>query len=237
MKRIILLSLLIGVLTFPCMVYADSILVTGSDLIGSRSTPELSGIVATDGWDAENGGFTISWNINYDSGVWNYSYTFNNVSGGVPNPDMSHLILEVSPIITEANLSSYLWDFKVNEEITGFDVLGPKEWESGNENPYIPGVIYGIKFDDLEDGSYLFTFKSTQAPIWGDFYTKDGQQSGTWATAWNTGFGTDPTLGTTDFTKWIPTPDTLQVPEPGILILLGIAMSAIGVASWKIRKL
>ena len=27
------------------------------------------------------------------------------------------------------------------------------------------------------------------------------------------------------------------VPEPGILILLGLAMSAIGVASWKIRKL
>ena len=29
----------------------------------------------------------------------------------------------------------------------------------------------------------------------------------------------------------------LTVPEPGILILLGIAMSAIGVASWRIRKL
>jgi hypothetical protein len=27
------------------------------------------------------------------------------------------------------------------------------------------------------------------------------------------------------------------VPEPGILILLGIAMSAIGAASWRLRKL
>jgi hypothetical protein len=31
--------------------------------------------------------------------------------------------------------------------------------------------------------------------------------------------------------------DMLAVPEPGILILLGIAMSAIGAASWRIRKL
>jgi hypothetical protein len=29
----------------------------------------------------------------------------------------------------------------------------------------------------------------------------------------------------------------IQVPEPGILILLGIAMSAIGMASWRIRKI
>jgi hypothetical protein len=29
----------------------------------------------------------------------------------------------------------------------------------------------------------------------------------------------------------------VPVPEPGILILLGIAMSAIGAASWKISKL
>ena len=31
--------------------------------------------------------------------------------------------------------------------------------------------------------------------------------------------------------------DQLVVPEPGILILLGIAMSAIGAASWRLRKL
>jgi len=31
--------------------------------------------------------------------------------------------------------------------------------------------------------------------------------------------------------------DTVQVPEPGILILLGIAMSAIGMASWRITKI
>jgi len=31
--------------------------------------------------------------------------------------------------------------------------------------------------------------------------------------------------------------DGVKVPEPGILILLGIAMSAIGAASWKISKL
>lgn len=30
---------------------------------------------------------------------------------------------------------------------------------------------------------------------------------------------------------------TVRVPEPGILILLGIAMSAIGAASWRLRKL
>jgi len=51
--------------------------------------------------------------------------------------------------------------------------------------------------------------------------------------------------GQTDYvtSKWYAAFDTQDylvpkpVPEPGILILLGIAMSAIGVASWKIRKL
>jgi hypothetical protein len=37
--------------------------------------------------------------------------------------------------------------------------------------------------------------------------------------------------------SFINNPTTTTVPEPGILILLGIAMSAIGMASWRITKI
>ena len=238
MKKIILLGLLVGIMTFPCMVCADTIFVTGSDLIGSRTTPDASGVVAADGWAAASGGFMLGWNISNVAGIWNYSYQIRNADGTVPTePNLSHIILEVSSIINDDNLARYLWDFNVSPASGD-----PQGYTTGGSNPNMPAAgIYGIKFDNPDNVEpylgYNISFKSTQAPIWGDFYAKDGKHDAVWATAWNTGFGTDPTSTTTSFVDWIPTPDTVQVPEPGILILLGLAMSAVGIASRYVRKI
>jgi hypothetical protein len=109
----------------------------------------------------------------------------------------------------------------------------------------MPDDLYGIKFtptDKTAASSYTFTFQSTQNPVWGDFYAKDGSGGGppplVWATAWNSSFGSDPTSLTTDFTPWIPVPDTesTRIPEPSSLLLLVLGSSAVLGSKLRSRK-
>lgn len=227
MKKILLITMV--VLVMAAHGWATPILVDSSNLIGLRSTPISLGLVASDGWTQENGGFKISWNISQVGDDWSYSYTFTKTDGSQLTKNVSHWILEVSPIITAENVYGYIFN-------TNFTLEGPEIWTESQSNPYMPEEIYGIK---LDTGLTIYTFMSTQAPIWGDFYAKDGKQSDIWATAWNTGIGTDP-IGS-PFTNWIPVLDTTNgggggqdVPEPGTLLLLGSGL--IGLAFYGRRK-
>ncbi|MCX5660272.1 MAG: VPLPA-CTERM sorting domain-containing protein, partial [Planctomycetota bacterium] len=80
-----------------------------------------------------------------------------------------------------------------------------------------------------KDPGATYTLVTDRAPVWGDFYTKDGVAGGLGAnTAWNTGFGTDAAADATDFTNWVATPDTVSaVPVPAAawmgLVTMGIA--------------
>lgn len=95
----------------------------------------------------------------------------------------------------------------------------------------MPHSFYGVKFDELNVYIVSFSFTSTQAPVWGNFYSKDGTVKDNPVVAWNTGLG-DPDNGV-----FIPRPDGIPVPEPGILLLLGIGMMGVGIASRSLRKI
>ncbi len=216
-----------------------------ASVIGSRTTPETNGIVASDGWEQPLGGFKISWDIEQvGADLWTYSYKLSNADGSMPtDPALSHFILEVSGDITDENWHTYFPDVTTGTVVEVEDFTATSD---GNSNPYLPGTLHGIKF---AGDNYIFEFTSTQAPVWGDFYAKDGkhldpESTKEFATAWNAGItGDGPTLETTDFTPWIPRPDgdglsppATIVPEPGLSVLGLSALLAGAVARRKAKK-
>jgi len=95
-----------------------------------------------------------------------------------------------------------------------------------------PTASSSVRFDDSDTAVYLIAgITGLSASSFGYFSYPGGGQGEYHAASHiqgitNTGQGTSGWIG-----------DGVPVPEPGILILLGIAMSAIGMASWRISKI
>lgn len=197
----------------------DSILVTSADWTGYRVTPAITGVDASDGsnWDAI--GVKVAWTITHSTttGLYTYTYTLTSGSDGDLVGGVSHFIIETSPSFTSANVKS-----------GSSTVTAPQTWNPSDTNgaqPYMPDDLFGVKFD-FGGSQPVYTLVTDRAPIWGDFYTKDGKggQTSVFNAAWNTGFGTDPTSSTSSFANWIPTPDTLSGdPNPNVLVPLPAA--------------
>ena len=135
---------------------------------GSLSTP--SGVIATGNWA---NGFMISWDVELQANSsWLYSYSFNDLAGNNLIGTPSHLTLEVSPNVT----SDDFWGYNGVSEMGDID-----------------GIANALKLD-WEADNYMFY--SWRAPVWGDFYAKDGSDDEILVTAFNTGFiNTDPQVG------------------------------------------
>ncbi len=225
------------------------ILVLQSDWTGSRSTPSGNGLVGLSKWaDDPSGGLKVSWNISLSGGIYTYAYTFLDRDGTAIDPNVSHFLLEVSPTFTLANLLSKNFTAVAPQTYTK-DPLSPGNTSPGGNgaNPNLPADIFALKLDTGSDsvgGTYTFT--TDRAPVWGDFYVKDGSggKGKPANSAWNVGIGTDPVLnGTyanTSFLNWIPTPDTVSsltaVPEPSSLVSCAIGgLVGLGLA-WRRRR-
>ena len=171
------------------------------------------GITATDGWDSTSTIF--SWdvsNVGSSGGfiLWQYDYTFT-----VPTKSPSHFIIEVSPdAITN--------DFSILSGSSSGGVATYSPSDMGNSNVNMPENMRGFKFDNGDDLTESISFTTTRAPVWGDFYSKDGKfnPGGIWVTAWNDGFSTsdtDPVAGPSNgsLNNHILRPNgTVLVPEP-----------------------
>ena len=132
---------------------------------GNISSSPGGGMYATAQWGA--GGATLSWNVDdvTNLGFWTYSYTWSGTTKA-----LSHISIEVSDNFTSQNI------FKTTG--AGINPTAPDTYNStsqGNSNPGIPGDLFGIKWDTTSDPTvYMFSIVSDRAPMWGDFYAKDG---------------------------------------------------------------
>ena len=181
---------------------------------GSMSSPVATGIDGTGTWIAP-GPTTISWTVLPDAGYWTYSYRIEvpETEGG----EVSHFIIETSPNFS----SSDIWDIVFTEGSSGKTEI-MEHAAGGGGNPGMPTNVYGIKFDETTGRILDFSYKSSRAPMWGDFYIKDGKVGGVTNAAWNAGFAApDPTVAFHDGPEqWhMLVPDTV-VPEPATLSVL-----------------
>ncbi len=203
---------------------------------GSISTP--SGVYATPKWDHANGGFKLGWEISQQGdGNWLYKYNVTNASGNDLGKGLSHLIIELSPNATENDF----WSFK--QDGSSFDNWEIDTYSGANpSNPGMPGAMYSMKLDGAGLTKTAFEFMSTRAPVWGDFYAKDGKHNQQDVIAYNMDFlQVDPTApaqnglllndaGAPIYKILRPDTHTTVVPEPTTIMLLGAGLAGIGLA-------
>ncbi|MHC4742502.1 MAG: hypothetical protein ACYS8Z_11360 [Planctomycetota bacterium] len=197
MQRQIIGAVLVMALTTCSFGVSYSGSITGGD-----------GLFGTDGWSNAS----LSWTVtDLGGGIWEYNYLFE-----VDRKDISHMQIEVS--------DSFTMDNYLSGPSAELDTWGPGL--HGNSDPGIPDDMYGLKFG----GSGLvndITFTSDRAPVWGDFYAKDGvdPKSGHIDVyAHNVGFfnpDADPEIAPPmngAFRGHILVPDTVTIPPPGPVI-------------------
>ncbi|OHB76349.1 MAG: hypothetical protein A2Z25_21165 [Planctomycetes bacterium RBG_16_55_9] len=173
------------------------------------------GLFATEAWADPT--TTLSWGVTAVDSFWHYEYTFT-----VPKKDLKHAIIEVSDTFEESDLK--------NPDPATYEL---DTYHPGKYNPGLPGDIYGLKFEDFEDDTTMWTwsFDSTRAPVWGDFYAKDGKVCKNYVYAYNSGFLVEPDVET----GHISVPDTttvVPVSPAALLSLIGLSFAGL-----KLRKL
>ena len=182
-------------------------------------------LIGTSPWDTNSS--NLSWTV-YDNSItghWTYEYIFT-----VPSKDISHVIIEVSDNFSVGNII---------ETSSGRDPDAPKTYSPGGSNPGMPDDLFGIKWDTSGDPLiYSFYIVTDRAPMWGDFYAKNGVHQGSDVYAYNSQFGINTTalIDNGNAGGWVLVPDTGTgiIPEPSTFLLLGTGL--LGIAAIRYRR-
>jgi hypothetical protein len=210
-----------GIVIFTLTIASSGICLGNSTIYTGCLSVADGGLTAYGGWDCPS--TTLSWIVDNTTtpDKWHYSYTLT-----VPYKDISYMIVEASNgdnPFTKSNLFS-----PSSDPANWIGSIEVHSFTIGNSTPYMPEAIYGIKFDTCGDSTDVtVSFDSDRAPVWGDFYAKDGiVQCDGWTALYNTGFTVgdcDPTAAVRcgSFQNHLPVPDS-RIPAPGAIILVCI---------------
>lgn len=209
MKKLLSLIIVFAALT---LIASPAMAITYT---GSISTP--AGITASAPWaDSMVISWTVSQNVDFS---WHYDYSFNYELKAI-----SHMIIAISP---NAETGDF-WDSNHGNLQVGM-------YYPGGSNPGLPSNFYGLKIDVPQGADATsFWFDSNKAPVWGDFYIKDGKDGGNEVYAYNSTFGDglhehDPLAnGSVGYKILRPDTFTTTIPEPSTLLLLGSALAMAG---------
>jgi hypothetical protein len=190
-----------------------------AEAVGCRSTTNAAQLTGVGSWDGTAGSIQVCWDVAFVTGAWEYEYTVSTFAGtSTSNRKLSHLWLEVTDGATAEEFA--LTNATIDD--------GPKSHSGGPADTGFPGTMYGIKIGGNDEVSYTFTIRTLRAPVWGDWYAKDGE--GTWA--YNTGFNAaDPLTNALTVVEadHVVRPNGRDIPAsaPGTLGLLALGMAAI----------
>jgi hypothetical protein len=208
------------------------------DLEGMRTSAPGGGITASAGW--ADGNFELEWDHEVKSG--HYEYTYKIKTKGVPGAGirmLSHWIFQISDDVPARDFREFAVQSNTesNPDIFGdIPIVAVLDTYDGTQpgNPDMPGSIYGFKIETITGDDFgpeiHIAFNSYRAPVWGDFYAKDGKEGDIDVTAWNNGLAT-PSDNEIDY---IVVPDTTVIPEPGTIILMVLGL--LGLAGVGLKK-
>jgi hypothetical protein len=213
------LGLALAVLTCVASAYASPVFGTSATMSGS------TGATGFGDW-ANN--FTLAWDITQnalDVDLFDYEYTF---TVGPTGSDLSHIVIGFSTSCATDRAC-------ITNGTDSPD--GPRTYNAlAPPNREMPAAIFGVKFTGFSgSGPYTFSFTSDRAPVWHDFYARDGGN----AYAYNSGLTNHLSESVLDF---IAAPNGIpggggggggQVPEPGSMILIGGGLVALAVGTRK----
>ncbi len=195
------------------------------DLYSDTLTYADGGINATTDWNNDN--TWISWEIfEIETGIWSFTYEWNTTGR-----DLSHIIIEVTDDAPEEDF--WDWEFGADIEANSPDF---DTFVQDGSNPEMPNDIYGFKINLNEDTPvFTFSFLTTHAPVWGDFYAKDGNSIPT--RAYNMAFSTGPAGSGNDQGEHLAVPNGVPVPDTGITaLLLGQALLLLGLLKSRLSR-